>query len=144
MTTIVYRDGVMAADGKETIQNDDHSSFYTIRTNCRKVWRLKDGTLFGAAHGSECIERLKDALMHGVAPPKLDDVAGLRVDPKGRIWLYEGNIWQRVPMPYYSVGSGSIMAFPLLDAGLSAVEACRIAAKRDPFSGGKIHWVKRK
>lgn len=141
MTTITYKDGIMAADGRETIQNDEHSSFYIIRNNCVKVWKLKDGSLFGAAHGSECIERLREALEKGEKPPKLDDVAGLRVDKKGRIWLYEGNIWQKIDMPYYSVGSGSIMAFPLLDAGMDAVTACRIAAQRDPFSGGRIHAV---
>lgn len=142
MTTIVYRDGVMAGDGRETIQNDEYSSYYIIRDNCVKVWKLKDGSLFGAAHGSECIERLREALEKGEKPPKLEDVAGLRVDKKGRISLYEGNIWQPIHMPYYAVGSGSIMAFALLDAGLDAIKACRGAARRDPFSGGRVHWVK--
>lgn len=143
MTTIVYRDGVMAGDGRETIQNDEHSSYYILRDNCIKVWRLPDGRLFGAAHGSECIERLRDALMKGLPPPKLEDIAGMVVDRRHRIWLYEGNIWQPVPkMKYYAVGSGSILAFSALDAGASAIEATKIAAKRDPFSGGKIHWVK--
>lgn len=141
MTTIVYRDGIMAADGRETIQNDEYASFYILRDDCVKVWKLKNGSLFGAAHGSEDIERLYRALKKGKKPPKLECIAGLMVDKKGRITLYEGRIWQSVTAPYYSVGSGSILAFSALDAGASAEDACRIAAKRDPFSGGEIHTV---
>jgi 20S proteasome alpha/beta subunit len=141
MTTIVYRDGVMAGDGRETIQNDEYSSYYILRDDCEKVWKLKDGSLFGAAHGSEDIERLRRALVKGRKPPKCEDVVGMRVDKKGRIWIYEGRIWQRIDQTYYAVGSGSIMAFPLLDAGVDAIKACTVAASRDPFSGGKVHWV---
>lgn len=146
MTTIVYRDGVMAADGKETLQNDEHSSYYTLRLDCIKVWKLKDGSLFGAAHMSESIERLKDALMKGLPPPKLEDICGLRVDTRRRMWVYEGNIWQPIQGKhrYYAIGSGAIIAFGALDAGADARTACKIAAARDPYSGGKIHTVKLK
>jgi hypothetical protein len=142
MTTIVYRAGVLAGEGRETIQNDEHSSYYILRDDCIKVWRLKDGSLFGAAHGSEDIERLRLALVNKVTPPKLEDVCGLRVDPKGRMWVYEGNIWQRQYGKYYAVGSGSILAFAALDAGADAIMACKIAAKRDPYSGGKVTAVR--
>src|SRR5260221_14356833 len=141
MTTIVYRDGIMAGDGRETIQNDEHSSYYILRDDCEKIWRLPNGELFGAAHGSEDIERLRRALVKGRKPPKCEDVVGMRVDKKGRIWIYEGRIWQYVDKPFYSVGSGSIMAFACLDAGCTAEQACKIAAARDPFSGGTVHTV---
>jgi hypothetical protein len=142
MTTIAYRDGIMAGDGRETIQNDDHSSWYTLQDRCRKVIKLKDGRLFGGAHGSESIVRLEDALRKGLHPPKLEDIAGLLVDTKGHMWLFEGNIWQRVKGRYYSVGSGSIIAFAAMDAGATAIEAVTIAARRDPFSGGKVTAVR--
>lgn len=143
MTTIVYRDGVMAGDGTETNYREGETCAILTR-NCIKVWRLPNGELFGASSGSEDIERLRIALVKGLPAPKLDDVNGLRVDLKGRIWLYEGNIWQRVGARegYYSVGSGSVFAFALLKAGHGAVETCKIAKELDPYSGGKVTVVK--
>ena len=41
MTTIAYRAGIMAGNGRETIQNDEHSSWYMLQNNCRKVIKLK-------------------------------------------------------------------------------------------------------
>ena len=142
MTTIAYRAGIMAADSRETIQNDEHSSWYVLQDKCKKVIKLKDGSIFGGAHGSESIARLEDALRKGLHPPKLEDIAGLLVNPQGRMWLYEGNVWQRVHGRYYSVGSGSIIAFAAMDAGATAIEAATIAARRDPFSGGKVTAVR--
>lgn len=142
MTTIVYRDGVMAGDGRETNQNDEHSSWYVVRDDCVKVFKLKDGRLFGYAHGSEDCERLHQSLVKNQPPPKLEDIAGLLVDKKRRIWIYEGNIWQRVKMPFYAIGSGSIIAMGALDAGATAVEAVKIAINRDLWTGGKVTAVK--
>lgn len=141
LTTIAYRDGVMAGDGRETIISEDESPV-VARDNCIKVFKLPDGRLFGASRGCEDIERLHQSLLKGLPPPKLDDVNGLLVDHKGRMWLYEGTIWQRIPLAYYGVGSGSIFAVAAMDAGASAVEACKIGAKRDPYSGGKITAVR--
>jgi hypothetical protein len=132
----------MAGDGRETVQNDDKSSWIIIRDNCVKVWKLPDGGLFGAAHGSECIERLRLALVNNHPAPKLDDVAGLLVKPNGTLWLYEGSIWQPLTgFKYYAVGSGAIHAWTAMDAGKSAREAVRLAMRRDMFSGGKITAV---
>lgn len=143
MTTIVYRDGVMAGDGTETSIAEDESPMILTR-NCRKVFKLPDGQLFGASRGSEDITRLHQALIKGLPAPKLEDVNALRVDLKGHIWLYEGNIWQRVGARegYYAVGCGALFAFPLLKAGLGAIEACKIAKECDPYSGGKLTYVK--
>jgi hypothetical protein len=143
MTTIVYRDGVLAGDGTETSIGEDESPMILTR-NCVKVWKLPNGELFGASRGSEDCERLRHALIKGLPAPKLEDINGLRIDLLGRIWLYEGNIWQRVGQRegYYAVGCGSLFAFPLLRAGLGAIAACRIAKECDPFSGGKLTSVR--
>jgi hypothetical protein len=142
MTTIAYRDGVLAGDGRETNQNDEHSSWYMVRDDCVKVFKLKDGSLFGGAHGSEDIERLYISLMKGQPPPKLEDIAGLRIDTKRRIWVYEGNIWQRVKLPFYAVGSGAEFALSAMDAGAGAVKAVKVGINRDLWSGGKITAVR--
>jgi ATP-dependent protease HslVU (ClpYQ) peptidase subunit len=139
VTTVVYRDGVMAGDGRETI--DQGGSSMILRDDCPKVYRLKDGRVFGAAHGSEAIERMLRALNEGQdihkLTPHLEDVVAIVVDKKGRIMVSEGIIWVRVRVPFYTIGSGSMFAFPALKAGVSAIEAVRIACECDPFSGGK-------
>jgi hypothetical protein len=132
----------LAGEGRETQQNDDGSSWFTLRDDCTKVFKLKGGQLFGGSHSSEDIERLYQSLIKNQPPPKLEDIAGLLINQRGHIMLYEGNIWQRIKMPYYAIGSGSIIAFGALDAGASALEAVRIACRRDPWSGGKISSVR--
>ena len=136
MTTIVYRDDVMAGDSRETDGPD--SNPIILRDDCIKVFRLPDGSLFGASDSSESIERLHKALIDNLPPPKLDNINALLVKPDGTIWQYEGNIWQAIHQPYHAVGSGSMFALPAMDAGASAVEAVEIGIKRDPFSGGKV------
>ena len=151
MTTIVYRDGVLAGDGRETSHEEGESSFI-IRDDCIKVYRLPDGRLFGAARTSEDIARLYDALMEACANdspnrwpcPRLEDVNAICVDTDGVIRVYEGARWEVVNMPYYSVGSGARFAFALLDAGHSAEETVKFTMGRDPWSGGKITTLKLK
>lgn len=141
MTTIVYRDGVLAGDGRETAEADKGSTI-VVRDNDVKVFKLPDGSLFGASDGSEDIVRLHEALMKGNPAPKLEHVTGLRIDLNRRIWLYEGNVWQRIRASYYAIGTGSLFAFPALDAGASATKACKIGSYRDPYSGGTITSVR--
>lgn len=141
MTTIVYRDGVMAGDGRETII-EDHESPIINNDDSVKVFRLKDGRLFGASKTSESCYRLHESLVKGFAPPKLEDINGLLVDRKGKLWFFEGYIWYPLKEKCYAIGSGARFALPALDAGATAVEACKIGIKRDPYSGGKITVVR--
>lgn len=142
MTTIAYRAGVMVGDGRETVIGDGESPVI-LRDNTVKVVKLPDGSLFGGAHSSEDISRLQKALTSNEPLPELDDIAGLRIDPKGRMWLYEGRVWQPLRgLEYFAIGSGSVFALAAMDAGVSALDAVKIAVKRDPYSGGKVTIVK--
>ena len=136
MTTIAFRDGILAADSRETDES------ITLNNTCKKVFKLKDGSLFGGAGKAEDVSRLESALKKGFSLPTLDEVSGLLIDTKGRIWLYEGNIWQRVKSKYYAIGSGNAFALAAMDAGATAIEAVRIGIKRDPYSGGRVSSVK--
>lgn len=145
MTTIVYRDGVLAGDGRETAWEKGEST-YIIRDDCVKVVRLPDGRLFGASRTSEDIAVLLDALTascdaecHNKWPtPKLEDINALVIDLDGTIHYYEGHRWDKVDMPYYAVGSGSRFAMPALFVGADAVKAVEAGMRFDPFSGGKV------
>ena len=43
---------------------------------------------------------------------------------------------------YAAVGSGAVFAIAAMDCGKSAVEAIRIAKKRDVNTGGRIRTIK--
>jgi hypothetical protein len=141
MTTICYRAGVLAGDGRETILEDRESSYVDNDTSI-KVFKLKDGRLFGASKTSEACLRLHEALIKGHPAPKLEDINGLLIDRKGRIWFFEGFMWTRLKKRYYAIGSGARFALPAMDAGATAIEACKIGIKRDPYSGGKVTAVR--
>lgn len=146
MTTIAYRAGVIAGDGRESYIEEDESAM-VARDNCIKVHRLPDGRLFGGAKTSEEINILHDALIKSCGwrrfwnrwpTPKLEDINAMVIDTDGAIYAYEGARWERIEEPYFAVGSGSRYAFPALDAGADALTAVQIGVKRDPFSGGLI------
>lgn len=137
MTTIVYRDGVLAGDSRVTIDDMVSTDKQT------KVHKLRDGRLYGWAGGVEDAERLRQALRKNAPPPALQEISALLIDTDGAIHLYEGNIWiEQKGEPYYAVGSGAPYALGALDAGCSALDAAKIAIKRDINSGGKVRTVK--
>lgn len=142
MTTIAYRGGILAGDGRETDVNDCTDSAMVLRDNLKKVFRLKDGRLFGAAGSSEAGARLLICMQTGQSLPKIEDISALLIDLKGKIWVFEGHMWVPHNAPYYAIGSGNVCAICAMDAGADAITAAKIGAKRDPFSGGKVSWVK--
>jgi len=140
MTTITFRDNVMAADGRETISGETTPDGYIVRDNCKKIFRLTDGSLF-AGHGvSEDVERVRLALEDGRKKmPKSEDCMCIRVKPDGSLWCYEGRIWTEITdMPYYALGSGAPFALSAMDTGADAQTAVRVAISRDVWSGGVI------
>ena len=135
MTTLAYREGVLASDSRITAAET------VITNNQRKVHRLKDGRLFGYAGSVEDGHRLLTALRRNTKPPELEAISALRIDPDGSVWLYEGNVWIKQREAYYALGSGSNYALGAMDAGVSAKDAVRIGIKRDVSSGGRVQAV---
>jgi ATP-dependent protease HslVU (ClpYQ) peptidase subunit len=124
VTTIAYRDGILAAD---TLETGDH----TALAHTNKIHRLKNGKLFAAAGTADNSEQLLLALQNRRKPPELAEVEGLLVELDGSTWLYEGAVWFPFKAEYLSMGSGAKFALGAMDAGCSAEEAVKIACKRD-------------
>jgi len=142
MTTIVYKDGVLAGDGRVTV-ND-----MVVTDKATKVHKIKGGWLYGWCGGVEDAEILKRALRKGLPDqlnnPQLNNITALLIDHAGTIALYEGSIWIVQKEPYYAIGSGSPYALGALDAGADAIAAAKIATARDTNSGGKVRSVRLK
>jgi ATP-dependent protease HslVU (ClpYQ) peptidase subunit len=138
MTTVAYRDGVLAADSRVTVGD------MVLTDKATKVHRLRDGHLFGWSGNAEDAVRLKQALQKRVTPPPDLDLSAILISPEGEIRVFEGNIWVTVKSPYYAVGTGANGALCAMDAGADAKTAALIGSKRDTSSGGKIKCVKLK
>ena len=136
MTTIVYRDGVMAAEGRSTL--DD-----TIITDCAlKITRLSDGALIAIAgedsYEAPLIRYLEDE-QEELPQATPNAFAALLVEVDGTTKLYSGvGDFTVVDAPFIAIGSGAPYAYGALEMGASARDAVGIAISRDPNSGGAI------
>ena len=148
MTTIAYRDGVLASDSRETAYKS------RIDTDkAKKIFRVGScivGMAGSSAQGMQMLEALKKAVKarkkgeENVLPNiMLKSCMALLVEGDGGLWFYEKGVWMRVD-GYYAIGSGSDYAIAAMDTGLSAKEAVRIAINRDCFSGGRIQTLELK
>lgn len=140
MTTIAYRDGVMAADSQTTMQGGR-------RANVLKVFKI-NGFLVGVA-GSACMAMnlLDDFTVYakGKIPPRIMELKPasnnewafmLVVTPKGHAYKYEngGRPW-RLYGKYHSIGCGSDYAMAAMEMGADAIKAVMVAAKFDINTG---------
>jgi ATP-dependent protease HslVU (ClpYQ) peptidase subunit len=141
MTTIAARNGIIAADSRETDQHEKLETTYVVKDTCKKLFRLKDGSVLGCAGSSESGRRLIDAMKKGHALPKLDDMSAIHVRSDG-MWLYEGSIWVHLKDPFYAIGSGAGFATAAMRAGADAVTAAKIGSEMDIYSGGRVRWLK--
>lgn len=138
MTVIVYRDGVMAAD--TAVWCDQVIVGYV-----RKVWRLPDGSLFGAS-GRMCdVVALRWWLSEGGIPDRRPPSAergtfsALLVAPGGGIKRIE---WDMRPYDlepgYHTCGAHIEFLHGALAAGASAEEAVHLAIQYGDSAAGKV------
>lgn len=146
MTTIAYRDGIIAADSRLTV---DHGSGARKHT-CRKLFRKTVGEGKKAhdviiATAGESSPGMVFVDWYGSGKPIPDlflhlggDFLCLVLTPHG---LYEYDVYCRgelIEEEFYAVGSGSMAALAAMHCGKSAVEAVRVAARIDSFTGGRV------
>lgn len=149
MTTIAYKDGVLATDSRATW--DGH-----IKSNCIKMWRtqskvepVKGQVLLAGAGDLYAFLLFKDWLETGGEPnlhirmvPGNDgdgnDFDAFIVHKSG---IYACNYLCRIEpiyMDQWAHGSGRLAALAAMACGKSAIEAVRIAARFDAYTGGRV------
>lgn len=139
MTTIAYRGRVLAGDTLE-IQGDTK-----LPGVSRKVFKLRDGSLFGAAGTSQDIALVLQSLKTGKFPDKEDlDVLALHIRSDGSVWRTEGKTWEKISVPYAAIGSGQDFALCAMKLGHDAKTAVRMGIEFDRNSGGRVQAVKLK
>lgn len=146
MTTIAYRDGILAADSRVTYGEDSGARIHTCKKLYRKtVTQGKKSFDVIIATAGESSPGLLFVDWYGSGKPIPDtflhlggDFLCLVLTPSG---LFEYDVYCRgepVSDDFYAIGSGAKAALGAMHCGKSAIEAVRIAARIDPYTGGRI------
>lgn len=138
MTTIAYRDGVIAVDGRRT-END-----LIVTDTAIKSYTYKDHFFVLCGDCSD-MEGLMHAVVHD-ASDKRFEAGGLMVDPNGTLWTVGGEDtpWKarHDPDVPWACGSGRDFAIAAMDHGKSAKQAVKYAMTRNVYTGGKVRTYK--
>lgn len=145
MTTLVYRDGVLAADSQATSFDRKCPGTH------RKVAKLPSGHLVGIVGDltffrpflDEFDPHVDDPLERCGVVPDDDHTAIVVVDPDGSVRVYSDcSYWEEpIDAPYLAYGSGSSYALGAMASGSSARTAVEQACKYDIYSSGRVLWV---
>jgi 20S proteasome alpha/beta subunit len=137
MTTIVYRDGVLAADARVV------SKDFIYPEVVEKIFRLPDGSLLGIAGQVSNYDEIRAAVMENPNDlPKFKNNSMIRITPDGTIWHEDGGVFLKTNAPYMAIGSGEPYAWGALAVGASAEKAVAVAAMFNVGTGGPISVLK--
>lgn len=146
VTTIAYRDGILAADSRLTVDYGSGARKHL----CKKLFRktVTEGkrtfdVIIATAGESSPGMVFHDWYGSGKPVPDLflhlgGDFTCLVLRPDG---LFEFDVYcrpERIEEEFYAVGSGAMAALAAMHCGKSALDAVRIAARLDPYTGGRI------
>jgi len=137
MTTIAWDGKTLAVDSKETCSGT------VISTKAKKLYTdIGQYKAVAVCGGSADCQKIIEWIMQGEGkgvPSNLEDSAVIAIDCKGRAYKYLSPHLNKTKInPPYADGSGWEIALGAMDAGATAVEAVKIASKRDVYTGGRI------
>ena len=145
MTTIVYRDGVLAAD-RLVIK---HEVSIGHRRKIEDV-RNADGELIGwvavcgwPPDNMSAAQWLSKWPEIGPAPKRFEDcdAGGFFLMKSGGVWILGGSEPFQVEADFHATGSGFEIAMGALAMGASAIRAIEIASSYDQSTGGGVDSV---
>lgn len=150
MTTIAFKNGVIAADSRVTVDSEGGGvrNFHTEKLFRRRVilngteQEVIMATAGESAPGSLFVEQFSS----GKSLAEIRDVFGdsdvdftiLLVTQAGLFEVDKWCVMEPVYEPFYAIGSGAKLAMGAMEAGVSAARAVEIACKRDPYTAPPI------
>lgn len=140
MTTVAYRDGVLAADSRA------YSGDKVPIGTKAKIHRLEDGTIYGISTNNVGGDAVLRRWVEGGCLPadsgdlKPDSFELLVVRPSGEVFYANGNLDLTGPLSaqFWSIGSGNEYALGAMARGADAEDAVRVGCELDPWSDGPI------
>lgn len=157
MTTIAFRDGVIACDSCWSYQGG-------IDTLSSKIMRLKSGALLGQAGANDArplvallqqVKTIRSLPSYEVLLNIRCEFEGLLVFPRGKMvkiattfrspenWTDDGDdlgIWE-IEGDFAAIGSGAQFAIGAMEMNASARQAVRIACRRDMNTRTPVHTL---
>lgn len=148
MTTIAYRNGVLAADSKinyGSFSNGEVNKIHVITVpdddgKCvRKAMLVVAGAIWVSEPMIEWIESganqedIPHCILHAAK-----DFSCLMVDDEGTLWEFNNGYFLKCGVDYHAIGSGMMFALGAMAVGSEAPEAVAAAMKHDMATGGKI------
>ena len=134
MTTIAFRDGIVAAD--TGCYNDG-----LYEGEVEKIWPLIDIGVLGCCGEYGAILKVVEWLRNGGetdSKPRLSrdsEFAGLLVNPSNEVFHYQISLRPlRINADFHAIGSGRKIAIGAMAAGASAEQAIKIACRYDHMS----------
>lgn len=136
MTTIAYRDGILAADTRAMVGG------WKAAHSVQKVFAIKSdrGQIAACAgnYSSACafIEWLRNP--HNSRPGLAEDTSILVVEAIDKLRVYEGSGDFPISAPFVALGSGMPPATAAMIMGASAKRAVEIASMLDDGTGADV------
>ena len=133
MTTIAYRNGVVAADRRVT------NAGWIVSDLDKKLTRLDDGRVLAESGDSCAIGALKEWVTCPQSATQPNGDCKIIEFTGDKITVYEGGgAYALNPDAFYAWGSGFPAALGALWAGADAEKAIEAAAMVDPCTGGGV------
>lgn len=144
MTTIAYKDGVVACD---SIATQDDIIIELDRVKYRRVGK-RVYFFSGATSDQDFLVTAFEKRDRGITVPDKCQCSAVVIDQDaGKVYDVRMNSngfwWDELPPEEpFAIGTGRDFALSAMDLGASAREAVGVAIRRDPYSGGRIRSVK--
>lgn len=142
MTTIVWRDGTLAADTRA------YSGSPTPIGYKRKIFEGPDGSLYGISTPQPGFSEQIAAWLMAPVDEKADTMPqmaekgfqALEITPEGDVYYYCDSFHPSGPLmgPWFAIGSGEDYAVGALRMGATAEEAVEVGMEFDPWTGGDV------
>jgi hypothetical protein len=141
VTTVAYRNGVLAADTQLTCSDGS-------KLLAHKIQRLVDGSHYACAGDTTAILRVQRWMQRGMPSrprPRIGkdlSIDLLLVKPDGTAWLLnEAFDFEPVENEFIAIGSGAAYAMGAMACGRTAVQSVKVAARFDVSTSAPIDIV---
>lgn len=133
MTTIAFKDGILAADSRST-------SGTMVSGSVKKIIG-GDGFYTAITGDTQDKNPVFKYLKDGGEKPKIANLNGIVVK-NGKMQLFDDKLEPYdMGCAFYALGSGRELAIGAMAAGATAEEAVKIACEYDVHTGGPVHVV---
>lgn len=150
MTTVAFKDGIMAADSRFTMESEAGGARVGRCEKLYRKWvgagRKRHEVIIGTSGESSPALIFVDWYGSDKEPPKIlsEMAASFDVMLYSKYGLFSVDGYcrpEKLLDRFWAVGSGSKAALGAMHAGASAREAVAIACRIDPFSAPPVTWM---